>query len=231
MKKEIPILFSTPMVLAIIEGRKTMTRRVVKPAIGWGTGWSVTPIKEEHMDGIQRYEMRKGSKYSLTWFKCPFGKIGDVLWVRETLYQEGELGLYYLADKERIDEETIPEDYAVYRDYACCKVPAIHMQKSVARIWLEVTDIKVEKAQEITEQDAIAEGVESWTEERLKSKPTHYKVYRPCSDPEALYSSKAYDSFQTLWESINGIESWNQNPWVWVVSFKVLSTSGKPKDL
>jgi hypothetical protein len=87
---------------------------------------------------------------------------------------------------------------------------------------LEIADIRVERLQEISEADAIGEGVEWWHEERLKSRPKHYRVYCDYDNPKdpAQYTSSAVDSFSTLWQSINGPESWNQNPWVWVIEFK-----------
>jgi len=110
--------------------------------------------------------------------------------------------------------------------------PSIHLPKWCSRIWLEVTNVRVERLQEITEADAIAEGVERWTETRLKSQPTHYKCYSDFDNPAdpATYCSLAKDSFESLWDLINGRESREANPWVWAVSFKVLSTTGKPVD-
>lgn len=219
MKKEIPILFTTEMVQAILAGRKTQTRRTKGipakvsqfpnewhyrrfggMAIGPHTGW-----KHQFLNDYGRV---------FDDVTCPYGKPDDLLWVRETLYQNGELGISYVADKKQIAEESIPEDYTPYRDYAHCNVPAIHMQKSVARIWLEVTGVRVERLQEVSERDAIAEGVN----------------FRYAKDEEGLviYDGEAKRQFESLWQSINGEESWNQNPWVWVIEFKVLSTTGKP---
>jgi hypothetical protein len=242
MKKEIPILFSTPMVQAVLEARKLMTRRTrgLNAVNANPDRW--TPEGELFVgaDGKLYQKFRCRNNYQDTVIcQCPYGKVGDLLWVRETLYQEGELGLYYVADNKLIDEETIPLDYTPYRNYACCKVPNIHMQKSVARIWLEVTDIRVERLQEISPDDADLEGVERWNEDYFsepgalhadygnylwKDDPKHEEYWFP-SFPNPI------DSFRSLWIKINGLESWNQNPWLWVVSFKVLSTTGKPKEV
>jgi hypothetical protein len=237
MKKEIPILFSTPMVQAILQGRKTMTRRIVKPQPTFDTFlladiWR--PSKNKLVSASHHFNAKIEEKmlpYS------PYGKAGDLLWVRETLFQHGELGVSYVADNEWIDEDILTEDYKVYRDYAHCKVPNIHMQKMVARIWLEVTDVRVERLRDISEKDAIAEGIEI--------EPC--SGYNQLNPPDPKYMGKKYDypkgykgqrstmlvpieSFKSLWRSINGYDSWEANPWVWVVSFKVLSTTGKPTE-
>jgi hypothetical protein len=241
-RKEIPILFSTQMVQAILKGRKTMTRRIVKPQPSTISVCSKTgekaPFKYKEVS-VMAEDLKTTKQISTECegpygdiIKCPYGKPGDLLWVRETLYQEGELGLYYVADNEPILEETLPEDYTVYRNYAHCKVPNIHMQKSVARIWLEVTDIRVERLQEISEDDAKAEGVEiikicNLSDPNDKIRYRDYRFYDAYA-PKARLWVTAKRSFETLWQSINGNESWNENPWVWVVYFKILSTTGKP---
>lgn len=219
MKKEIPILYQTIMVQAILDGRKTKTRRTkglefVNDSVANGGTWKYLGVDE--LGHLMR------NNYGATnAIKCPYGEPGDILWVRESFSP--------FADKPWTTSNISYRTAAVdAKDKRWKWKPSIHMPKACSRIWLEVTDIKIERLQDISEQDAIAEGVESWIDERLKSKPIRYRVYEPNSDPEALYSSAAYDSFQTLWESINGIESWNLNSWVWVVSFKVLSKTGKP---
>lgn len=205
MKKEIPILFSTAMVQAILAGRKTMTRRVVK-----------FPLKcPTHQVSIGD----NGQAPPARWAKW---QPGDLIWVRETwgIYDRPDTPVYK-AGEDGWDD--------IAREQVRFK-PSIHMPKSMCRIWLEVTNVRAERLQEISESDAIAEGVESWVEERMKSRPTHYKVYCDLDNPNdpATYSSTAKVSFESLWHKINGKESWEANPWVWVVSFKVLSTTGKP---
>lgn len=155
---EKPILFSTPMVKAIIEGRKSQTRRIVKD---------------------QKW---------LQW-NCPYGNSGDRLWVRETwaLHPEKEEILYKATNT-----------------YAARKVtwkPSIHMLKVSARIWLEVEEVRVERLQEITDEGAVAEGAMT-----LGLYPG--------------YNISPRGHFNGLWTSIHGPESWEQNPFVWVVKFK-----------
>jgi len=210
---ERPILFSTPMVQAILQGRKTQTRRVIKEAKGWDYNWHVAKIKEEHKDGINRYEMRCGSQYSTKIFKCPYGKVGDILWVKETsIVNKNACRRFFVADgyKKSISEETgRPFDYEKV-------VPSIFMPKLAARIWLEITNIRVERLQDISEEDARAEGA--------------YKVYEDENGnfyhPEAETARLVGDhgdyktGFKAIWQSINGKERWISNPWVWVVEFK-----------
>jgi hypothetical protein len=214
MIKERPMLYSTEMVESIIEGLKTKTRRIVKEngeAWKWLEPGMFTPDFVANPDN----------------HLCPYGNPGDIIWVREMLYQNGELGLEYVAGKETIDESIIPNDYGPYGgSYSFRKIPSIHMPKWAARIWLEITDIKVERLHNISQQDAIAEGIAiTW----LRDDPFEclYKNY--INDGQG--SLMPCQSFRSLWKSINGDESFNANPWVWVISFKVLSTTGKPETL
>ena len=139
-------------------------------------------------------------------------RTGDRLWVRETWsYGCADFGttrndLAYKADGKDHDGHKW--------------IPSIHMPRSAARLILEVKNVRVERLQDITEQDAISEGVESWIEERIKSKPAHYRLYYHEPGDDSMYSSAAVDSFQSLWQSINGPESWDANPWVWVIEFE-----------
>jgi len=173
-----PILFSTPMVQAILEGRKTMTRRVVK---GMALGWLE--------DGFTPAFVSDSGNHGL----CKYGKPGDVLWVRESMYQQWENGVYYSADHT---EWEAADDYH-YRN-GTCSVPSIHMPKAACRLYLQITNVRAEKLQDISWDDAVAEGCPG---------------YRPTQDEPT-------HQFQRLWQSINGPESWKANPWVWVVEFK-----------
>jgi hypothetical protein len=216
--KEHPILFSGPMVRAILEGRKTQTRRIIKPQPdGWIRGNSGAfgvpkkiTNKKPHKNGTIWQEEDDTCYEDIN---CPYGQPDDRLWVRETWQlDEDERGFVYRADIRN------------FADYAFGPPswrPSIFMPRKACRIVLEIADIRVERLQEISEADAIGEGVEWWHEERLKSRPKHYRVYCDYDNPKdpAQYTSSAVDSFSTLWQSINGPESWNQNPWVWVIEF------------
>jgi hypothetical protein len=206
--KERPILFSTKMVQAILEGRKTMTRRAAKPrhkASLLNGMWTDSYILDPKNSGwLMKY--------------CPYGQPGDVLWVRETWHPKRHsfpIGspYEYKATAEK-DGTPINEKWK----------PALFMPKAACRLFLKITNIRVERLQDISEADAVNEGIESWVEERLTTKPTRYKCYFDFDNPKdpATYCSNPVDSFQSLWQSINGKESWDANPWVWVISFEKL---------
>jgi len=201
--KEIPILFSTPMVLALIEGRKTMTRRMVKG----------TPLKWLDDFTSEYVAMPENGL-------CPYGKPGDLLWVREgfsepVVHDGCEPDYYFKADNN-------------IRTTGYKWKPSIHMPKVAARIWLGVTDVKVERLQQISKEEAIAEGI---LHDEIGFKDYDMERAKGYGHPDYDYPhvQDARISFQSLWRSINGWESWNINPWVWCVSFKVLSTTGKPQ--
>ena len=180
--KERPILFSGEMVQAILDGRKTQTRRVIKPQPGIAPG--IGPVW-------------KGSDYCKEWIReCPYGIHGDRLWVRET-WASFKGGVYYRAEgsnNARI-EETVG-----WR-------PSIFMPKIISRIWLEITDIRVERVQEISPQDVCREGIRPTI-------PGGFEIDE-CDWIGA-------QQFKPLWDSINAKRGygWDMNPWVWVISFR-----------
>ena len=181
--KERPILFSAPMVRAILEGRKTQTRRVLKQkAIDWLPTLSHISVASRESTGL-----------------CPYGYPGDRLWVRETWSHLGEDDndwFVYRAD----NADALDNLIAKWR-------PSIHMPRAASRILLEITDVRVERLQDISEEDAKAEGVESWAE---SDKILEHLLAR--SQPSQI--------FKALWQSISGPESWNESPFVWAITFK-----------
>jgi hypothetical protein len=193
MSKEIPILFSTPMVQAILAGRKTMTRRLAGDYVDeYAIAEMITDAVVADPDAVDIVEKQlKGVCVNFDdgeWIIKSRWQPGDLLWVREAWK------------------------------------PSIHMPKNAARIWLEVTDVKVERLHDISEEDAKAEGVGAGFQMNA-GWPDYLHIQNGvCS----VTQDTASVSFGTLWEFINGKESWEANPWVWVVSFKVLSTTGKP---
>lgn len=219
--KEKPILFSGPMVRAILDGRKTQTRRVIKPAPLPDTdeiryldeGWAYEAILESETANYRAFvaNPRRGKS-----FRCPYGAPGDRLWVREahalvpvTAYRASEA-------VEQVINPTDEWEACVYREgWERCKPgrwrPSIHMPRWASRIVLEVLDVRMERLREISGQDAIAEGIEPFSGDGI----TTFRDYLTGETGRA-----AYQSFQTLWQSINGLESWKENPWVWVVEFK-----------
>jgi hypothetical protein len=215
MKKEIPLLFSTPMVQAILEGRKTMTRRTrgLKMVNDCPDDWEdvFQDVKGDWFASCDDYD---GDYWQP--INCPYGKPGDLLWVRESVmpYQPGRPFIY----RTEVTDEQIKSGAFKFK-------PSIHMPKTAARIWLEVTGVRVERLQEISEQDAKAEGIEYKTIEG-GFPDWAYKNYIN-GGFQHLFPK---ESFTSLWIKINGEESWNQNPWVWVLNFKVLSTTGRPAE-
>jgi hypothetical protein len=204
MKKEIPILMSAPMVQAIIDGRKTMTRRVMKPQPDFEPiGWRST------------HSYEREAKW----------QPGDILWVRESWQWWNDQNQY------KADQDSIGEIFKCPLKFK----PSIHMPKVAARIWLEVTEVRIERLQDISEQDAIAEGIMFYIDEHWKR--PRYKDYLADASgyghPDHDYPTVgiAVTSFSTLWCKINGEKSWYLNPWVWVISFRVLSKNGKPREL
>ena len=195
--KERPILFSGEMARAILEGRKTQTRRAVKPQPGdhmripmlTQNGWQFMTHPDQLRDTISSW-------------RCPFGIPGDRLWVRETWAEfagiEPKSEIVYRADGTF---DTPAKEHLRNKSWR----PAIFMPRCASRIALEITAIRVELLQDISEDDAIAEGC------------THTGIGRSIAADEI---ETAREQFQRLWESIYGEESWNANPWVWVIEFK-----------
>lgn len=210
--KERPILFSGPMVRAILEGRKTQTRRIVKGSPVRVTQFFGRDDKPTHEFGLHLTHDRVINKH----VRCPFGQPGGRLWVRETwaldaytgdmqfCIKYGAGGDNYVTERNGSDE-WVP----IYRRYmdGCGETddswgrwrPSIHMPRWASRLTLEVTGVRVERLQDISEPDAKAEGVE----QLARSVGTNYR-----------------GAFQHLWDSLNKDRApWESNPWVWVLSY------------
>ena len=218
--KERPILFSAPMVRAILEGRKTQTRRVVSKSTLFGDktqeadGYCPT-ILEPNAVGNVKWQWAKGAYFASHPHLLPYGQPGDRLWVRETWCDPGRSGwpILYRAD--------FPQHWSAKNSSTGSSVtlkaedyqwkPSIHMFRDFSRIPLEVTGVRVERLQDIGDADARAEGVE-------ELRPGLWRDY--LSEERAAYWTDARASYESLWESINGPGSWDANPWVWVVEFK-----------
>ena len=229
---EHPILFSADMVRAILDGRKTQTRRVIVP-------------QPDDVDPEPRFE-------PYTWafwhdehypngriMRSPYGKPGDLLWVKEGLEQEfttadadtpnGCLALYR-RDQEVVKRDGRPAMYEWSRE----TLSPIHMPKWAARLWLEITDVRVQRVQEISEEDAWAEGIGGIVEAASRSglmgvlKNSNVALAGKARNPGLKPPGRYY--FACLWDSINAKRgySWADNPFVWAVTFKTLSSTGKP---
>ncbi len=219
---EKPILMSAPMVLSALRDDKTNTRRIVKPQ----------PQFCGDFLGDKLWQWNPRATMSLTanelcapdlWIPfCPYGKIGDRLWVRETFarnpyWEEGDDPDETPQFFYRCDMPDQPTD-GVW-------TPSIHMPRIASRLTLEITNVRVERLQDISEKDARAEGVERNVLPSMADtwKPEDgYLQYPLAQHREDFPAQTARESFQSLWGYINGADSWATNPWVWVIAFRRL---------
>jgi hypothetical protein len=213
--KQRPILFSTPMVQAILEGRKTQTRRTkdLDEVNQRPNDWVVT-TSPCNSDGKWVFTAEHGEAQQIR-VKCPYGQPGDVLWVRETFLKHPipDEGYKFKADMN--DEQL---KCAAFKMGVLNWKPSIHMPKEAARIWLQITNVRVERLQYISEEDAKAEGIEGSQSVLLK----RFR-YRDYMIKDSEFYRFPCESFFTLWISINGRESYDLNPYVWVVEFKQIN--------
>lgn len=229
--KERPILFSGPMVRAILDGRKTQTRRILKPVRERFSVYLGTTF-----DGETGFFFRDRASMEYVSASCPYGTVGDRLWVRETV-RAGEDDktfdrvLLYPADDASIfvtDEHDLSSDnfgrWWVLHAYNSDdpditggkNVPSIHMPRWASRLLLEITDVRVQRLQQISEDDARAEGAPS-------AFASHNAIQALGG---ALCGSQHRYGFADLWDQINAERAgadYTSNPWVWAVTFKVVS--------
>lgn len=179
---EYPIIFSTPMVRAILDGRKTQTRRILK---GAGIQWINDGFTNEFIVHPEND-------------LCPYGKIGNIIWVRESFMPRNNgKAFLYKANYSSIDAAGLSGMYGGWK-------PSIHMPRTACRLFLEIVNIKVERVQEISWEDAEKEGCYGYRPNQYE--PTH--------------------EFKHLWDEINGKRaSWESNPYVWCISFKPTAPS------
>lgn len=203
---ERPILFSDPMVRAILDGRKLQTRRVLTPQpheesgpISVGRYHPIVVRRGLEEPGVERFGAHTDDE---SW-PCPYGAPGDRLWVREAWS-------YYGGDEYLYQRDPMAVGFRASADFGGRPIPggrwrpSIHMPRWASRLTLEVTSVRVERVQSIGEFDALAEGVSGWVRDRR--------------------CETARDGFRVLWDSINGKRdgcSWKANPWVWAITFKL----------
>lgn len=203
MSRERPILFNADMVRAILDGRKTQTRRVVKHQPG-KVSPAGRPLFYEHGDNGRRVMP-----------KCPYGQPGDRLWVRETT-EEDMIGSSSLARYSAGGGMVCSESGGYHEWWYSRRVcPSVHMPRWASRITLEVAGVRVERLQDISEEDAKAEGADPLDMAHNPSLSNAHRI-----DFGGIQSHKA--GFRKLWESINRPGSWDANPWVWVIEFRRL---------
>ncbi|MDD9238354.1 hypothetical protein PVM11_05445 [Enterobacter roggenkampii] len=253
--KERGMIFNGEMVRAILDGRKTQTRRIMKvqPSDGFHpthNGYDLDLKAHWYTPGVVDkngyLQPAKKDVFGVAdeneGFTCPFGSVGDRIWVRETwgvvsheLDDDGRIqpwipdrpataihempfgnGYYTGHAIYAADGDFTWGDDDGYEDGRSCWKPSIHMPRAACRMLLEITRVRVERLNSISQEDAQAEGMEltGW-------RPTY-------SDPDSGGEVwTPYDNFAQLWESIYGEESWKANPWVWVIEFKVVSPGGE----
>ena len=202
--KERPILFSAPMVRALLAGTKTQTRRIFKPdRMTWDANGRYTT---HAMRGGELSITGSGPFKPSSWLHyCPYGQPGDRLWVRETFARiDGQTRPWIETDYQATytHGDRLGDTLGIKKRWT----PSIHMPRHASRITLEVTGVRVERLQDIDLADALAEGI---------------------SDTGALILDSAGNEqggpiaeYAVLWEQINGKGSWDANPWVWVIEFK-----------
>lgn len=232
--RERPILFSGPMVRAILEGRKTVTRRAIKhqpdvpatdaiPRRNYPHGpatvnWYWRP-QHGHLNGVPSHGWD---------FKCPYGEPGDRLWVRETWMDLRGTGVEHRPTPDSplqryaygADSPPGSASDEARKDFGLKWRPSIHMPRVASRILLEITAVRVERLQDGEGETAfgsryLAEGIN-----RIHHGDGEYYYHAFESEPHPANWIDPFDAWRELLESINGAESWAASPWVWVVEFK-----------
>lgn len=246
MGRVLPILFNTDMVRAILPGCKTVTRRVIKPHNArkaseqeycQGNGLWVDPSTDngDHEGHIKDYSISpcwiSWSYYIQKYAPC---QTGDILYVRETWAKHPKLKRYYYRANSECDghstEWGCPEAYDRTANCDLCEWlagyikwrPSLHMPKAAARIWLKVTDVRVERLQDITPDQCIAEGI--YEEEIIKTKNSCFKYCGNLKEIFGVDNAFSY-CFRKCWNSTIkksdiGLYGWDANPWVWVIEFE-----------
>lgn len=203
------MIFNSEMVRAILDGRKTQTRRPIK-----------FPFKDRNLGCELSGNELAGELSARNYLNSPFGKPGDRIWVRETfqgpLFDFDQMDAYCKDSTPfekaqfcvyKADGKPAPEFFDADDNLHCCWRPSIHMPRWASRITLEITDVRVERLNAITESDAEAEGI----------------TYTGFGD-------LLVDGYRYLWKSIYGDDSWQANPWVWVIEFKRIGGDGHATD-
>lgn len=233
--KERPILFSGPMVRALLDGRKTQTRRVMKvqPPTEEAFRGSSFGLDRAVADGVKMYsqnDYNRLPKHPTDWeltgsvgvardagfprrYRCPYGAVGDRLWVKETWrptpsLHPWDLDVTYRADgalRTIKDGEFGDRDWTMPKAAATGNVSPLFMPRWAARLVLEINEVRIERLNDCSEADAMAEGTQE---------PSLVPIIGAC------WSER--DAYAKLWDHINGAGSWAANPWVWAVSFRVL---------
>lgn len=245
--KERGMIFNGEMTRAILDGRKTQTRRIMKvqPSedftpmnmaleTDYKARWYTPGVVDK--DGYLQPASKEvfGVSNENEGYSCPFGAVGDRIWVRETWssdfanYYPNDRVWYAADNNRRLDIEVVDGVRGIYSPESDVHVPfrwrpSIHMPRWASRILLEITDVRVERLNAISPEDAESEGLECTNftgfgdEPGLPSYPEPDVYFDPLKKQWKEYPPEA---FAGLWESIYGEGSWQANPWVWVIKFK-----------
>ena len=221
--RERGIIMQAHNALAIELRVKTQTRRTVKirrslqPGLQWGDAHS-TPVSVHGSNATValRIPNAEGSVIAF----CPYGDVGDQLWVKEAYLISHARDSVVRAGHEKFEELLADKDIWKY-------INPRFMPKWAARDWLEITEVRIQRVQEISETDAAAEGLLSWTKDGHLYKWSPFKVHAPSGERDPIWEwqdmpRSARDAYAKLWDEINGAGSWASNPWVWALTFKLL---------
>ncbi|MGM8373424.1 hypothetical protein ACS6F6_07590 [Enterobacter hormaechei subsp. steigerwaltii] len=217
------MIFNGEMVRAILDGRKTQTRRIMKVQPDTPEFGLRRIIESSIANEIGMYfwsqEDARGIKARSKQFSCPYGDVGDRIWVRETfqgpLFDFEEMEAYQDDSSKfkrpefcvyKADGKPAPEFFDADENLHCCWRPSIHMPRWASRITLEITGVRVEQLNDISEEDARSEGISGSSARDVK------------------------EAYAALWRSIYGSDSWRANPWVWVIEFKRIEGDGHATD-
>lgn len=224
--KERQVLFTAPMVRAILGGQKTVTRRVIKPQPTLETEeWVLDAGGTEKWLGSGPSPATGGTRQTWGWATCPHGKPGDQLWVREAWVADAQVNEVAPRDLSQGEPILYPADGAM-RQTGCSLIapgktrPSIHMPRWVCRLLLEITDVRVERLQDGDGETAfesryLAEGIN-----QIHHGDGAFAYHALNKEPLPGNWCHPEDAFKELWNSINGVGAWESNPWVWVVEFK-----------
>jgi len=250
--KHRPILFNGEMVLAILDGRKSQTRRIIKPQPE-GSNPIVVFARTEQTATHWRSLVNGNCEETARIYQCPYGQPGDRLWVRESWRigawdeDDGTIAIDY-CDGPRREWLPIPDDDGEkFNRYwiSCCDElarkridpgtdgryhwepgqsplrwrPSIHMPRWASRITLEIVSVRVERLQDISETDAMAEGIDMESDHASLCINIEDRICGP-GDSDLFKGSAILTVWRKLWRDINGWESWDANPWVWVIEFQ-----------
>ena len=238
--EERPILFSTPMAIATVEGRKDQTRRILSPQPaqhhwqampGYQRRFAVMPTQQGLCARVSHHYL--GREDDVQWIKCPYGVPGDRLWGKETFYAWGRWETRFDAKLRRDAWHFVDMTRESDRQYLFSepeghkkgirggvtpnwwKRPAIFMPRVASRIYREIVSVRAEQVQDISEADAIAEGLIQWSDPP-RMPDTYYGLTRADvweTDPRKAYAR--------LWDEINGKRApWKSNPFVWAIQYK-----------